>query len=244
MPKTVLFTRILPVVALTLSLSSCLKTRAQLRDDEDVGPQAPQRAQVEEVRPQGYAIDEVKSEITRLEGRVEDLERTKNDAGAQQAAQKANSEQFKKLETRIIELENAQANMIAEIQKLQQVSTPSDPAEAFDKGKASFESGKFDSAVENFTTYLKNPKAKKSEDAVFLRGESFYALKQYKKAIVDFSKFPEKFTKSKRMPQALFRIGQSFEGLGMKSDAQGFFAEIVEKYPKSPEAKKARAKLK
>ena len=93
-------------------------------------------------------------------------------------------------------------------------------------------------------TYLKNTKAKQHEEATFIRAESYYSLAQYKKAIVDYSKFPEKFTKSKRMPLALYKIGLSFEHLGMKEDAKGFYQELVEKFPKSPEGVKARAKAK
>jgi tol-pal system protein YbgF len=229
-------------LAISLALSGCLKTRAQLRDDEDMGPR-PERAQVEPVQPQGqYVIDEVKSEITRLQGRIEDLERAQKDAHL--ATAKADSDQQKKLETRIVELEMAQANMLEEIKKLRDTAPPADPAEAFDKGKAQFDAGQFDAAAEHFGAYLRVPKAKRAEDATFYRGEAYFALKQFKKAIVDYSKFPEKFTKSKRLPLALYKIGLCFESLGMKSDAQGFYAEVVEKYPKSPEAKKARAKLK
>jgi tol-pal system protein YbgF len=240
---SVLFQRILPAMAFLLVLSGCLKTRAQLREDQEVGP-APEKAHVEEVRPQGqYVIDEIKSEMTRLQGRIEDIERSQKDA--HQTASRAGSEEQKKLEARIIELEQAQANMLEEIKRLRETPAhAADPGEAYEKGKTHFEAGELDAAVEQFSAYLKSPKAKRAEEALFYRGESYFALKQFKKAIVDYSKFPEKYTKSKHMPQALYKIGLSFESLGMKSDAQGFFAEVVEKFPKSAEAKKARAKLK
>jgi len=77
-----------------------------------------------------------------------------------------------------------------------------------------------------------------------MRAEAYYQLKQYKKAIVDYSKFPEKFTTSKKMPVALLKIGQSFDALGMRDDAKSFYQELIEKFPKSQEAKKARSKLK
>src|ERR1035437_9470986 len=92
---------VIPVMALAFafSLSGCLKTRAQLRDDE-----APVHNKTEPLAPVGgYALDEVKSEITRLSGRIEDLERaskTENRAKTE--------EQVKALETRIKELEQAQ----------------------------------------------------------------------------------------------------------------------------------------
>jgi tol-pal system protein YbgF len=228
---------------LAVSMSGCLKTRAQLNQDRDEDTRRPQPAHVEEVKPQGqYVIDEIKSEMTRLQGRVEDLERSQKESG--QASNRAHAEEMKKLEGRIVELEQAQANMLEELKKVRDnAQANADPNEAFEKAKASYDSKQYDAAIDGFTLYLKNSKAKRAEEAHFFRGESFFQLKQYKKAIVDYSKFPEKYTSSKRLPDALYKIGLSFDALGMKSDAQGFFAEVVEKFPKSAEAKKAKTKL-
>ncbi|MGZ3697637.1 MAG: tetratricopeptide repeat protein, partial [Bdellovibrionota bacterium] len=108
--------------------------------------------------------------------------------------------------------------------------------------RAQFKAGNFSAAIETLTAYLKTAKKGKTEEATFLRAESYYKLKQYKKAIVDYSKFPEKYTHSKNMPQVLYKIGLCFDNLGMRDDAKGFYQELIEKFPKSPEAKKARPK--
>jgi tol-pal system protein YbgF len=197
-------------------------------------------AQVKDVDDHGsYALDEIKGELTRLNGRVEDLEHNSQNQNGQPT-----KEDLKKLESRIVELEQAQANMLEAIKKLQEAPAANpDPLDALEAGKKSFNNKNYDAAIEQLTNYLKAPKGKHSEEATYLRGESYFQLKQYKKAIVDFSKFPEQFTHSKLMPQALFRIGQSFDALGMKEDAAGFYQELVEKFPKSSEAKKARARI-
>jgi TolA-binding protein len=231
------------VLVCCLTTTGCLKSRLQLREDgDDREASKPVAAQVQDVQPQGtYVIDEIKVEMTKLNGRLEDLERTKNDPAA--SGQK---EELKKLEARIVELEQAQAQMIEAIKKIKDVS-PSEGGDAGDlleKGKAQFNSDDCDNAVETFSAVLKSSKGSKAEEATFYRAECYFKLKQYKKAIVDYSRFPEKFTKSKHMPVALMRIGASFELLGMKDDAKGFYQELVEKFPKSPEAKKAKAKLK
>ncbi len=227
------------VMALSLTLSACLKTRAQLKEEPSNQP-GPIPAQVQEVQPKGeYVIDEIKSEITRLTGRIEDLERTQKQGGA-------SDEQLKKLETRIVELEQAQAAML-EAMKKAEAAAPSkvDQTELVDQAKQQIESGDFEQAVETLSTYLtKNPKGKRLEEATFYRAEAYFNLKQYKKAIVDYSKFPEKFTKSRRMAKALYQIGVSFENLNMKEDAKGFFQEVVDKFPKSQEAQRAKARLK
>ena len=148
------------------------------------------------------------------------------------------------LENRIQELEQAQVQMLEAIKKLQSSAPVADQPDVFNKGKNEFKAGKFDDAAESLSDYLKTPKGKHVEEATFLRAESYYGLKQYKKAILDYSKFPEKFTTSRRLPSALYKIGQSFEALGMKEDAKGFYQELVDKFPKSPEATKAKKKVK
>jgi tol-pal system protein YbgF len=230
------------LIIFSVSTSSCLKTRAQLKEESDED-QKPIPAQVQDVQPQGqYVIDELKSELTRLNGRIEELERTQKQASASDTL--ASKEDLKQLDKRTAELEKAQATMIEAIKKLEQLSPTSDPQELLEKGRAEFNEGKFEAAIQTLTTYLAHPKTKKTEEAAFLRAEAYYNLKDYKKAIADYSKFPEKYTKSSRMPLALFKIAQSFEALGMKDDAKTFYQELVDKFPKSPEAKKAKPKAK
>jgi TolA-binding protein len=243
------YSRRVPLIVLALgaalSQTACLKTRAQLRDEgggEDRVAHSAPAPQPQNVQPQGqYVIDEIKGEFTRLEGRVQDLERSQRDAANNPAT--ASRDDMKKLETRIVELEQAQANMLEAIKKLQE-NPPSaaDPADLVKRGQAQLEAGNPEGAASTLTSAMKNAKGKTAEDAAFLRAEAYFAQKDYKKAIVDYSKFPEKFSRSSYMPKALFQIGRCFELLGMKEDAKGFYQELVEKYPKSAEAKKARPK--
>lgn len=185
-------------------------------------------------------MDEVKSEMTRLNGRIEDLERAQKDA----TASKASDDQTKKLEQRVTELEAAQANMLEAIKKLQDTSPAADPTELFNKGEREFEHENWDAAIEALSGYLKAPKAKGADEAYWMRGESYYHLEKYKLAIADYSEFPEKYTKSKHMAEALYKIGTSFEALGSPDDAKGFYQLLVDKFPKSTYAKKVKSKLK
>jgi TolA-binding protein len=249
------FTYLLSVfIVTTLLASGCLKTRAQLHED-NANPSADsgsnqslpassvgQPAKIQDVQLQGtYAIDEIKAEMTRLQGRIEDLEHAPKDQTPQ-----ISKDQIQKLESRITDLEHAQEKIIVQLQKMQdaQAAAAVSPEDALESGKSSMEAGNLEPAIEQFSSAIKNAKGKTAEDAIFLRGESYYGLKQYKKAIIDYSKFPEKYTKSKYMARALLRIGQSFEALGMTEDAKGFYQELADKFPKSKETKQIRQKLK
>ena len=70
---------------LALSTSGCLKTRAQLKEeseDKETSKGVPAQP-LQEVQPQGqYVVDELKDEMTRMEGRIEDLERAQKDLSA------------------------------------------------------------------------------------------------------------------------------------------------------------------
>lgn len=229
------------VLVASAALTGCLKTRSQIRGESD-DEYAPQANEVKDITPQGgYIIEEMKSEITRLTGRLEDLERAQKDA-----AKDANlKDELKKLEDRMIELENAQAQILTELKKSSNSSsTGAEQKSLFDEGKTLYLAKKYDESIDKFSEYLKAAKGQHFEEATFLRAEAYFETKQYKKAIIDYSRFPEKYTKSRRMPAVLFKIGQSFDALSMKDDAKGFYQEVVEKFPKSSEALKAKKRLK
>ena len=254
-------------VCCIVSFSACLKTRAQMKHEpEESENSRPVSVAPQDVQPQGqssssdpggsapggYALDEMREEVTRMEGRLQELERKEEHKDAAAKSSLAESpnlkEDLKQLNTRLTQLEQTQATLLESVKKLEQTPvTVKDPIELYKKAKAQYEQGDFEQAAATFGAYLEaKPKGsqKTVEDATFLRGESLYKLKQYKKAIIEYSKFPEHYPKSNHMSDALYKIGLSFEALGMKEDATGFFQELVEKYPKSIEAKKARKKIK
>jgi tol-pal system protein YbgF len=248
-----LFTLFIVSISLAmLSLTGCLKTRAQLRNQSQNeaaqsqdGSVPVQVTDVQSDQSQRAMVDELKNEITRLTGRLEDLERTNQELNQKTGTQaKSKEEENKKLETRIQELEATQLQMIEALKKKEKETPKVEPVDRFNLGKELFTKKKYTESIEAFSEYLKFPKGKNREDALYFRAEGYYASNQHKKAIIDYSEINEKFPKSKRMPKVLNKIGMSFEALGMKSDAKVFYQELVDKFPKSPEAKKAQSKIK
>jgi len=233
----------------TVALTGCLKTRAQLRNQSqnEVAQDGSVRVQVTDVQPdsQRAVVDELKTEITRLNGRLEDLERTNNDLSQKTGnKEKTKEEENKKLESRIQELEASQLQMIEALKKKEKETPKVEPTDRFTHGRDLFVKKKYTESIEALSDYLKFPKGKNREDALYFRADSYSATNQHKKAIIDYSEINEKFPKSKRMPKVLAKIAMSFEALGMKSDAKVFYQELVDKFPKSPEAKKALSKTK
>lgn len=242
-------------VLLLASLFGCLKTRSDLKN-ETSNPDTGYETKVVEVSntENQRVSNELRDEVNRLNGRIDELHK-KNEALALDASRRNERDaHLREMETKIQELQAQQAALIDALQKKEkereeriqkEKEVPkSDPATAFEAGKAALREKKPDVAIESFTRYLKFPKGKHTEDALFLRGETFFAKEQYKKAILDYSSLQEKFPKSKSIAKALLKIGMSFDGLGMKSDAKAFYQEILDKHAKAPEAKIAKSKLK
>jgi len=249
------------LVLFSLQIQGCLKTRAQLRNEsgpevrsdfrgeggeERSSARAPSSAPaVQDVKPQvNYLVEEMKDELTRLSGRVEDLERQQRE-NEKSSNQEQAKETFHALEVRVSQLEKDQQSIQESARQAQEEAlVRQDPADLLKETRTLFKEGKYQEVLDQLAKLQRLPKFKGLEDVFFLKGESLFHLKQYKKAVVEFSRFPEKFTHSPHLPEALFKIGLSFDAMGMKEDAKGFYQDLVEKFPRSTQAKTARKKIK
>ncbi len=181
-----------------------------------------------------YGIEEMRAELAKLSGKVEELEQDKKN---QQVTQQ---DEQNKLQVKIAELEKQLK------EKEEQNNGPAVPEgkTPLQAAKDAYYSSKYETAIQYLDSFLSNnEKGKDVEEGVFIRGESYFKLKQYKKAIVDYSKFSEKFPKSNFNSKALLKIAECFDALEMKEDSKAFYQELSEKYPKTLEGKLAKKKL-
>ncbi len=204
--------------------------------------QSPARAPVETAQPVPVPVktdpttlseDELRAELARANGRLEEMQHE------QEIKEKSTGEDLKKAQERIAALEKQLKELTPETVAVPEGKTP------LEAGKDSYGEGKYEEAIVFFSRFLSGQDSgKQVEEATFLRGESHFKKLQYNKAILDFSKFPEKFQKSPFHPKALLRIAESFEATGRKDDAKVFYSDLVEKFPKTAEGKIAKKKLK
>jgi len=183
----------------------------------------------------GYNVEELRAQVAQLTGRVEELQHQK------QLDDQAHADEKKKLDDQVAGLEK----QLQDLQP-QKLDVPQGKT-ALDAGKDAYFGGLYEQAIQYLDQYLqKNDQldSKKAIEATYIRAESYYKLKQYKKAIVDFSKFPERYQKSPYHPKALLRIAESFNALGMKDDAKAFYSDLADKFPKTAEGKLAKKRLK
>lgn len=212
--------------------TGCLKTRSDLKEDDKIE---------EKVKTNTASVDEIRNEITMMNGRISDIER--NQAQSPGGPDPVTEETIKLLERRIVEMEQRQVALTEELKSLQASTPPLDRNSIFQIGQKQFEAGRFRDAITNFNRYLNAPKGQHREEAIWLRGESYRSDQDYKKAIIDYSKILEKYPKSELQPGALLRTGDCFQALGMKDDAKAFWQELISKFPESKEAAVARDNL-
>jgi tol-pal system protein YbgF len=100
-------------------------------------------------------------------------------------------------------------------------------------------------AIEGFKRFLKkHSRSELADNAQYWIGESYYALKQFDQAILEFDTVRRKYPRGDKVPAALLKQGFSFAELGDKVDARLILQELIARYPESQEAVNAKEKVK
>ncbi len=247
------------ILLIALIFSGCLKTRTMVKGDDDNADDSQNvsgTAKTVSAKPSHYELEELKNEITRISGKLEELEHEQKGMNTADTNQNV-----AKLDMRVADLEKNQMLIMTELKDLKDRSNSESESKSEPPSKKGGKSASsktllqdgysllmaknYDGAADKFKEFgEKNPKGKEAAEMHFGLGEAAYGQKAWKKAIVEYSKVQESFSKSPRIPAALLKIGLCFEQLGSAKDGQSFFQELLERFPQSPEAKKAKSKLK
>jgi tol-pal system protein YbgF len=100
-------------------------------------------------------------------------------------------------------------------------------------------------AIQRFKDFLKRyPRSNLADNAQYWIGESYYALREFDQAILEFDAVRRNYPQGEKVPAALLKQGYSFAELGEKVNARLILQEVIEKFPQSPEAMRAKEKLK
>jgi tol-pal system protein YbgF len=112
----------------------------------------------------------------------------------------------------------------------------------YDRGLNNFRKRNYKNAIAYFDTLLKSDlETNLKVNVIYWLGESYFALKQYDKAIEYFNYVAQ--TKSAKTPDALYMLGRCYAALGKIKEAKEYMNRVVKEYPKSPVAKKAKDRL-
>lgn len=212
------------VLVAAAGLTGCLKTRSEVREEEQRQVYAQQTVQA-----QAVAQTEKDEDLRDLRGRIEVLEhKVQGDNAGADAARKIVGEQTGDLNRRLLILQDAVTKQDAQIIGLNAELTAIKAALASQVAQAqAAQAQKTAAKVDSYEL-----------------GQEAFSQKDWKNAILGFQKYREDHAKGKNVPDATYKIGVSFQELGMKDEAKTFYDEVVSKYPNAPEAKKAKTRLK
>lgn len=99
-------------------------------------------------------------------------------------------------------------------------------------------------AIERFKKFVeRHPDSNLTDNAQYWIGESYYALREYDEAILEFDIVRTKYPDGDKVPAAWLKIGYAFAELGNRVDARLILQEVINRYPRSKEAEKAREKI-
>jgi tol-pal system protein YbgF len=112
--------------------------------------------------------------------------------------------------------------------------------------KTAYESKEYERAISGCDSFLnKYPDDKQfTAQVLFWRGDSYYELGEFKKAVLSYQDLLTRFQTFSKVPEALYKVGLSLDKLKFPKDANVFYEEILKKYPKSSFAGKAKEELK
>lgn len=216
---------VISVIAVSLLLTGCLKTRNEVKDTEQRQVMQQQVVSLQRTNADtSNRFSELEEEVRNLNGRVDVVENRvgRSDSGMDSAL-KSTQQQNAELSSKVMILQEALTKMERDIAglnaELQAVKA--------DRGAAQAERA-----------------AKQAKKNTFELGEEFFDKKDWKQAILNFQKYRDENPKGNRALEATYKIGVAFQELGMRDEAKTFYDEVVNKAPKSEEARKAKIRLK
>ncbi len=236
----------------------------QLRMEDFRKSQSDQMQQVRTQTAELYAaIDRMREDIQKLNGRLEIRERNLNE----QPAGGALSDRMTDIEKDLVGVKERIARL-EEYLNLNNTKKPTPPAAAaepqaqakakpeptpdhtlsetehYAKAKQMFDNGDLEGARVEFQQFLKRfPKSASADAAQFWIAEVYYRQKWYEKAILEYQKVIEGYPKGNKIQAALLKQGFSFFNLGDKANGKLVLKELIKKFPNSNEAKIAKQKL-
>jgi tol-pal system protein YbgF len=98
----------------------------------------------------------------------------------------------------------------------------------------------FDAALSALTEFLsKYPNQEFTDRAMFWRAETFYAKRDYERALAEFESLNARFPRGEKVADALLKIGMCHQRLGDELRAQTFFRRVRDQFPESAAARAA-----
>jgi tol-pal system protein YbgF len=108
---------------------------------------------------------------------------------------------------------------------------------AYDTALALVNGKQYEQALEAFAAFLvKWPDHPYAENAIFWRGECYFARGEYLRAVEQFEGVLARFQTGNKAPDSLLKLGFCHQKLGNPAKAKSYFEQLVHDFPRSEAA--------
>ncbi|HEX7520018.1 MAG TPA: tol-pal system protein YbgF [Candidatus Deferrimicrobium sp.] len=186
-------------------------------------------------------MDDARVEMQRIAARQDAQERALQEIPG-------NADRVKEIEKRLAALEERIAKSAAAPAAVPAPESPREwksPEEMYEVAVGQVKGGNPKKGRETLSDFAaKYPGHKLIPNALYWKGEAFYAEKDFENAILTFQDVVDKYPRGEKAPDAMYKQGLSFLALKDRTNARLLLDLVQKKYPKSKAAEMAKKKLK
>jgi tol-pal system protein YbgF len=187
-------------------------------------------------------MDEAQAEMQRITARPDAQERALQEI-------RGNADRMKEIEKRLAALEERIGKLAAAPAAVPPAPESSrewkSPEEMYEVAVGQVKGGNPKKGRETLSDFAaKYPDHKLIPNALYWKGEAFYAEKDFENAILTFQDVVDKYPRGEKAPDAMYKQGLSFLSLKDTKNARILLDLVPKKYPKSKAAEMAKKKLK
>ena len=186
-------------------------------------------------------MDEAQAELQRVTARQDAQERALQEI-------RGNADRMKEIETRLAALEERIGKLAAAPAAVPAPESPREwksPEEMYEVAVGQVKGGNPKKGRETLSDFAtKYPNHKLIPNALYWKGEAFYAEKDFENAILTFQDVVDKYPRGEKAPDAMYKQGLAFLALKDTKNARILLDLVPKKYPKSKAAEMAKKKLK
>jgi tol-pal system protein YbgF len=111
----------------------------------------------------------------------------------------------------------------------------------FKRALQAFNTQRYDDAVQQWRAFQRTyPDSEMADDAQYWVGESYFARKDYNRAILEFNDVLTRYRRAEKAPAALLRQAQAFLEIGDRVDARLILQKLVNEHPESEQVAAAK----
>ena len=186
-------------------------------------------------------MDDARAEMQRITARQDEQDRALQEI-------RGNADRMKEIDKRVAALEERIGKLAPAPVSTSGSESPREwrsPEEMYEFAVGQVKGGNPKRGRETLSDFAtKYPNHKLIPNALYWKGEAFYAEKDYENAILTFQDVVDKYPRGEKAPDAMYKQGLSFLALNDKKNARILLDLVQKKYPKSKAAEMAKKKLK